>query len=100
MTKAERIFTNTYIDCRIHIKDWGYEENVGFNQLSQDDNETVCTRTFNAIAKCIDAERKRIVLAEKYDVINHEKATFYNQALDMVQTTLDNAIKSHARIYA
>ena len=100
MTKAERIFRNTYADCKIHIENWGYEENVGFNQLSQNDNETVCTRTFNEIAKYIIGERKRIELSVKYNVIDSEKANTYNHALDMVQATLNNAIKSHAQIYA
>ena len=100
MTKAERIFRNTYAECRIHIKNWGYEENTGFTRLSLDDNETVCTRTFNEIAKYITAERKRIEISVKYNVIDSEKANAYNQALNMVQATLDNTIKSHAQIYA
>lgn len=97
MTKAERIFNDTYTDCRLHIKRHGYEENVGFNALSMSDDEAVCTRTFNAIAKLIASERKCVDIAEKYGIGD---ATIKRQALNMVEATLNNSIKSTALINA
>lgn len=95
MTKAERIFTDTYTACRVHIKKWGFEENTGFTALSYKDNESVCERTFNAIAKLIATERKTIAIAEKHGFWTAEKVVFYRQALDMTEKTLENTIKSH-----
>lgn len=92
MTKAERIFNATYTDCRLHIKIHGYEENVGFNALTMNDDESVCNRTFNAISKLIASERKSIDVAEKLGIGN---TTLSRQALNMVEATLNNAIKSH-----
>lgn len=95
MTKAERIFKDTYTECRLHIKRHGYEENVGFNTLIIKDTESVSTRTFNAISKLIASERKSVEISEKLGIGN---ATLNRQALDMVEATLNNNIKSNALI--
>lgn len=96
MTKAERIYTDTYLNCRRHIRTWGYEENVGFNRLSYNDNETVCTRTFNEIQKYIDKDKKILETDIKLDILDAATIKLNKQVLDMVQTTLDNTIKSHS----
>ena len=95
MTKAEKIFNATYTDCRLHIKRHGYEENVGFNALTMKDDETVCTRTINAISKLIASERKSIEISEKLGIGN---TALNRQALNMVEATLNNVIKSNAMI--
>lgn len=93
MTKAERIFKDTYTECRLFIKRHGYEENTGFNAFIMNDDESVCTRTFNAISKLIASERKSIEISEKLGIGN---TTLNRQALNMVEATLNNCIKSHA----
>lgn len=93
MTKAERIFTATYSDAINHIKVWGYEENVGYNRLAYNDDESVCTRTINAINKEIERRRREIEMMRKYNTIDTEKYTLYTQALNMVIATVKNEIK-------
>ena len=95
MTKAERIFNNTYTECRIHVQTWGigYNDNgtvIGFNSLFNDDDECVCTRTVNAVEKFVPGARKNIELALKYGVIDSEKASMRAKALDMVEATIKN----------
>ena len=88
MKKAERIYTDTYFDCKYQIRTFGYEENVGFNSLSYNDNETVSTRTLNEIQKYIDSGRKKLEIDIKLN----------KEVLDMVQVTLDNTRKSHSNL--
>lgn len=90
MTKAERIYAVTYVDCRLHIKRFGYEENVGFNSLSYNDNETVSIRTLNAIQKYIDSDRKMLEMDIKLNILTAGAIILNKQVLDMVQATLDN----------
>lgn len=90
MTKAERIFKETYSECRTHIKIFGYEENSGFNRMAYKDNETFPKRTANAVQKLIDNEKKRLELAKKIDALPFDRITFMEQALNMVQVTLNN----------
>ena len=99
MTKAERIFTDTYTACRVHVKAWGFERNadgrpIGFNSLETE--EVTTRRTWNAIEKLIKAEGKNIERSEKYGVIDTAKAEMKKFALDMVQVTLENEIKKWA----
>lgn len=96
MTKAQRIFNDTYTACRVHVKAWGFERNadgkaIGFNGLST--QEVTCRRTWNAIEKLIASESKNIELAKKYGVIDNAKAELKMFALEMVQVTLENEIK-------
>lgn len=93
MTKAEKIFKDTYSECRIHIRHWGVELNsdgssIGFNFLSTE--EVVCNRTCNDVQKFITKESKTLELDEKlgFDV------SFQKAALGMVQATLNNTIKA------
>ena len=96
MTKAERIYLDTYLNCRYHIRTWGYEENAGFNRLSYGDNETVCTRTFNEIQKHINKDRKTLEIDIKLGILSSDTINLNKQVLDMVQVTLNNTIKSHS----
>lgn len=96
MTKAERIFKDTYYECKHHVNAWGFERNpdgrpIGFNSLSTD--ETTCRRTWNAIQKEIDSERNRLDLDEKYEILEPDRIEFLRFALEMVQVTLDNTIR-------
>lgn len=92
MTKAERIFRDSYAEARVHIKNWGYEENTCINHLSCRDDEIVCTRTINAIKKLIEAEKRNIQLSYKYGVIAMEQANVKAQALRMVELTIDREV--------
>lgn len=99
MTKAERIFNDTYTACRVHVKAWGMERNsdgraIGFTSLETE--EVTCRRTWNAIEKLIAGESKNIELSVKYGVIAEEKAEMKRFALEMVQVTLENEIKMWA----
>ena len=97
MTKAERIFRDTYLDCIVHVKRWGFETNpdgrpVGFTGLSTE--ETTSRRTWNAISKYIEEEKEIIDMMVKYNVISADEAKIKRFALDMVQVTLENTIKA------
>ena len=95
MTKAERIFNDTYIECRNIVKHFGYEENSRLSSLVMKDTETVSTRTFNAIAKLIESERKSITAIKKF---NMERAEMLTNALNMVENTLNKTIEIQKEI--
>lgn len=98
MTKAERIFNDTYTECRQIVKHFGYETYSRLNNLVMKDTECGCTRTFNAIAKLIASERRFIVLSRKLNVINDERAEMLTNALNMVENTLNKAIEIQKEI--
>lgn len=96
MTKAEKIFKDTYYECRKHIRDWGIERNpdgrpVAYGSLITE--LVVSIRTCNAVQKFIDAESRRLDLNDKYGVGTEESQRFQRLALEMTQATLDNQIK-------
>ena len=93
MKKAERIFGETYTECRCHIKQYGYTENSGFTSLFCKENEYVCKRTCNAIQKLIDSERHKVATDLELGVIAEERFEFLNNALNMVQKTLENDLE-------
>ena len=98
MTKAERIFKDTRYECGRHYKAWGREYNpngkpVTFGSLITE--ETVSTRTFNAVQKEIDKDRKDLEIAERLGALTPEWIEERRYVLDMVQTTLDNNRKSY-----
>ena len=95
MPKAERIYIDTYFDCRHHIKTFGYEENVGFNSLTYNDNEKVGTRTLNEIQKYINLDRKKLEMNIKLNILTADKIKLNKQVLNMVQVTLNNTRKTH-----
>lgn len=91
-TKAEKIFKDTYTECRVHAKTWGFEYNangkiIGFNKLATE--EVTCKRTTNAIQALLNGERKNLEIYRKYGM-EKEKYEFLSKALDMVQSTLEN----------
>ena len=99
MTKAERIFRDTYTECRKYAKTWGFRYNpdarpVGFNGLITE--EVVYVRTLNSVQKFIDRERKNLARDEELDVLDADRLNLLKYALDMVQVTLDNSRKNLA----
>ena len=92
MTKAERIFEETYAGCRDHIKKWGYEENTGFQRMFYKDNETFSKRTANAVQKLIDKEKRNLELDKELHVLSPDRICFLEQSLKMVQATLNNTL--------
>lgn len=98
-TKAQKIFTDTYTECRIHIKDWGLERDqngkaIGFNRLSTE--EVVCTRTCNAVENLINTEKKMLKFDHEIGIANDWTA-LCEQALEMVESTLNNQRESIKR---
>ena len=94
MTKAERIFRDTYTECRLHVKAWGVERNangkaIGFASLATE--EVTCRRTWNEIQRFIDREKKDIEMCKKLDIEINPVREF---ALEMVQETLNNYIEA------
>lgn len=92
MTKAEKIFKDTYQACRKHLRDFGYEYNpngkpVSFGSLITE--EATSTRTWNAIQKYIDSERRNLKEMKELEILEPEKIKLYETALEMVQVTLD-----------
>lgn len=102
MTKAEKIFKDTYTECRLHARTWGFERTpegkvIGFNNLATE--EATCRRTFNAIQKFIDSEARRIELDKKF-FGEDEDTALREYALEMVQETLNNAIRTEEEFEA
>lgn len=95
-TKAERIFEATRWECKKHYEHWGLERNpdgqaVGFNGLITDD-ESVCTRTFNAVQKFID---QRVRLRKEFQEVLGTDESAELEVLEMVQATLNNARRNY-----
>lgn len=93
MTKAERIYRATRYECKKHISNWGYKENVGFNAVIYNDNETVCKRTLNEMRKHLERARKHLALDIKLGILTSEAATFEEQILNMVEKTIENTVR-------
>lgn len=94
MKKAEKIFKDTYTECRLHVKAWGLEYNpngkaVGFTGVITE--EPVCNRTLNEIQKYIDSENYKLDCYDRMGVGDKEKHDFWRDALKMVQSTVDNS---------
>jgi len=97
MTKAEKIFKDTYFECMKHIRDWGLEYNengtpIGYTGLIT--QETVSTRTCNAVRKEAEKESKRLDMNEKYEIRTAEQQKDRREALKMVEQTIKNQEKS------
>ena len=90
MTKAERIFNDTKFECKQHIKNWGYEENCGFNTVNYNDNECICVRTLNDIRKHLERARKNLAIDIKLGILTSEAARLEEQTLNMVEKTIEN----------
>ena len=90
MTKAERIYKATRFECKKHIEVWGYEENVGFNTVKYDDNETVCKRTLNDMKYYLERARKNLAIDIKLGVLTNEQAQLEEKILNMVEKTIEN----------
>lgn len=93
MTKSEKIFKDTYTECRAYIRNWGVELNpdgssIGFNFLITE--EVVCNRTCNDVQKLLDKELRIVAIEEKY---GFDRST-QKSALNMVQATLNNTIRA------
>lgn len=89
MTKAERIFNDTYTEARVHIKNWGYKEGESFNRLVCSDDESVCKRTINSIMKLVESEKKSLITMFKVGVITYEDLALKLHAIYMVELTAE-----------
>lgn len=90
MTKAEKIFKDTYYSCKQYVKSWGVDEAAksGFARLSTE--ELTSTRTWNEIQRYIDREKRDIKLDLDLNILTVNEATILEAAINMVQATLDN----------
>lgn len=100
MTKAEKIFKDTYYECRNHIRSFGVDRNsdrsvVGFNSFFTD--LPVSIRTCNDVQKFIFSELKRLRMNDSLGIGSSESQALSYSALEMVQATLDNQVKSIRR---
>lgn len=93
MKKAERIFQDTYRECRMHAKRHGFEYNqngkpAGYGFVVAE--EAVSIRTLNDMQKYIDSERENIAVDEELGILEPDRLNILKYAIDMVQVTLDN----------
>lgn len=101
MTKAEKIFKDTLRTCRRDVESWGFEVNpngrpIGYSNVVCDC--VLCRRTFNAIQKFIDSNKRTIELDKKLGIISEEKYKEELFVLDKVQVTLENSIKNYEKL--
>lgn len=95
MTKAERIFNDSYFEAKRHIRNWGVKYNpngkiVGFNRLATNDNDFMCTRTLNAIVKLLEKKRKQLQMQKEFNI---EVDNNNELALDMIEVTIEHERK-------
>lgn len=109
-TKAERIFNETYRESRVHIRNWGFDENARWSGLVDSKEEAVHARTLNAIDKLIDAELRRIEHMEDFTVKHPsddderdleflESCMLRKQALTMTRNTVEG-VRRHEHEFA
>ena len=89
MTKAQRIFSETRFDCKEHISHWGFD-GIGFNRLSYRNDESICTRTLNAVERELKRAEKNLCLDRELGVGTEEKNSLEEKILKMVRVTLEN----------
>ena len=97
MTKAEKIFNDTYCECRAYIRKHGLQMNpdgrpVAFGSLFTDLDVSI--RTCNDVQHFIDSEKKYLDNIEKHGIGAPESRSLKRNALAMVQATLENQVKS------
>lgn len=90
MTKAERIFKDTYYASMSNIKTWGFDESTSWTRLNTE--ETVCTRTLNAIDKLIEKEQRGLDLNKKLGCFND-----FDQLREQALTMVRNTVKAERR---
>lgn len=88
-TKAERIFKDTYTECRLHVKRFGYE-GYGFTGMITKGDELVYTRTANEIKRLIESEARSINFDRRLGFSTEEYLQLRTDALNMVRKTLEN----------
>lgn len=93
-TKAQRIYHSTRYDCKEHIKHWGFE-GIGFNRLSYRDDESISTRTLNAVEKELERAEKNLRIDRELGVGTDEQNSLEEQVLRMVRITLENNRRSY-----
>jgi len=95
-TKAERIFEDTYRECRHHVRAWGITEGkaIGFTSLCTE--ERTSRRTWNNIQRIIDSKKRQLRIDKELGVFSEEKNNKEQYILDMVQETLNNEISNWA----
>lgn len=100
VTKAERIYRATRVDCKHHLETWGYVVNTdgnaaGFNFVSGE--EVICVRTLNAMDELLDKGRKHNETCKKLGVIDVSKYETESKILNMIDATIKNTRKAIAR---
>ena len=99
MTKAERIYEETRLQCRRSIKTWGYRVNpdgrsVGFNSVFNEGIGTISTRTLNDMEKLLNRDRNRINFDRRYGFGTDAGNTQKEQICNMIESTIQNARES------
>ena len=88
--RAQEIYQETTTDCRIHIKNWGYnpETDGGFNSVTTE--EPINTRLINDLK---EIHKSKINLNEmnlRYKIIDQETYLTRINILIMVEKTIGN----------
>ena len=91
MKKAERIFWETYVECKDLRERHGFERNpngtaIGFATLCTE--EAYSTRTINAVQKELDIRHGWIRFDKRH---GFPVDTAEEEVLEMVQATINNA---------
>lgn len=97
MTKAERIYRSTRIECKNQIKTFGLDFNpngkaVGFCNLITE--ESISMRTINAVEKELEKDKKDTAIAYKLDVITQKQLNERAKVWLMIESTIANARES------
>lgn len=90
MTKAERIYRNTHIDCIAYINYWGFE-GLGFSGLTAKDDERICTRTLNEVERLLAKDIERCYRFKELGIIDEKRFAEKMEEYSMVGLTLANA---------
>lgn len=105
MTKAERIYIATRVECKNSVIRHGQMFNpdgsvVGFNSVSYDDRDFICVRTLNEMEKLLAKDRATLRASRKYNIIPEEKLILKEQTYNMIEATIRNTREMLAKFFA
>ncbi|MEG0579863.1 MAG: hypothetical protein RR490_08105 [Niameybacter sp.] len=94
MTKAEKIFRDTRLECQQHLDYWGIATNEngkieGFDSIETKEDYSI--RTLNAMDRLLSNARRTVEVSLKLNVMSPEEAEHELDILEMVESTLANS---------
>lgn len=87
LTKAKRIYSETYGDCLDIVERHGYVNDQRLDSLVTRETDTMCQRTYNEIQRLIFKAYKDNLKKEDSGMITFDQAMLEKNTIKMVENT-------------